>query len=686
MTNAINMTISSFETMQHTSGEAVDISGLQHARDELAKVEIGFDEIGNEINKSTESQKQLNREIEDGNKFTNGLKNSFIGMAAAYLTMRSGQKVLDLSDTLINTTARLNLMNDGLQTTKELQDMIYQSAERSRTSYMMTADVVSKIGMNAKDAFGSNVELVNFAEQLNKSLVIAGADGMAAESTIYNLTQALSTGVLRGQDLNAVLSNSPNIVQNIADYLEVPLGTIREMAADGEITANIVKNAMLSATDATNKAFESMPKTFGQIWTSMGNHALMAFDPVLKKINEIGNSERFQTTITVMTNSFVLLAEVALWGVDIVTGGIQLIADNLDFIIPIILMYVAVWAIVNAELLLNASVSLYMIGRNALLHAQTIITTGGLMLQATATFFLTWATMGLNAALLASPIGWVIGGIIIIVGAIFLAVAAFNKLAGTSGSAMGIIGGVIGVTAAFIGNILLALVGQIWSWGAMLYNGVISLAEFFANVFTQPVSAIGNLFADLGQYILSIMLMIANTMDTIFGSNLSETVNGWKGSLKEWSDATFEKKKVEFERVDVNSPFERFDYGDAWDSGYNMGENIGQGMSDMFNPEVPEFAMPEFDLNGLGGINDTLGDIGKDTKGINDKMKITEEDIKYLRDITGQRIMDRLTSSEFKVEITNHNNIDSQMDLDGVINDMADGLEEQFNIAMEGGL
>ena len=200
-----------------------------------------------------------------------------------------GKQILDLADTMTATRARLDLMNDGLQTTEELQSMIMASANRSRAAYQTTADAVSKMGIMAKDAFGSNDELIKFTELINKQFTIAGTSAAGVDAAMLQLTQAMASGVLRGEELNSVFEQAPTIIQTIADYLDVPIGQIRAMAQEGQITSTVVKNAMLASADEINARFESMPMTFSQVWTIAKNVALNAFEPVIQTIGAGAN-------------------------------------------------------------------------------------------------------------------------------------------------------------------------------------------------------------------------------------------------------------------------------------------------------------------------------------------------------------------------------------------------------------
>lgn len=219
-----------------------------------------------------------------------GLTSKLQGLVGSYLGLQGLRGLVNLSDTMASTTARLNSMNDGLQTTAELNNMIFQSAQRSRGAYQATADMVAKLGTLAGDAFGSSAEVVAFAEQINKQMVLSGASTMGAQAAMLQLTQAMSSGVLRGEELNSILEQAPTIAQTIADYLGVTTGEMRELASEGRVTAEVVKAAMFSAAEETNAKFEQMPMTWGQVWTSFQNIALKALQPVLSGINWLSNN------------------------------------------------------------------------------------------------------------------------------------------------------------------------------------------------------------------------------------------------------------------------------------------------------------------------------------------------------------------------------------------------------------
>lgn len=645
------------------------------------------------IRDNVDEQGRFNREIEEGTNEANSLMQTIKGAVAAYATIQTLSAALNLSDQLTSTTARMNLMNDGLQTTQDLQNMIYLSAERARGSYQATADAVSKLGLMAGDAFGSSQKIIAFMEQVNKQFTIAGTEAAGVDAAMLQLTQAMASGVLRGEELNSIFEQAPTIIQTIADYLDVPIGSIREMAAEGQITADIVKSAMFAAADETNAKFESMPKTFSQIWTSFQNTALMAFQPVLQRMNEIANSEAFQTFVNNAIEGLSMVAGIALEIFDLLVGVAGVVADNWSWLSPIIYGVAAALAVYYGWLLLTKGAEMAMAAVHGIVAVAKGIMAAATMLVTGATWAETTAQYGLNAAMYACPIVWIIILIIALIALFYAAVAAVNKFAGTSVSATGIICGAFMVALAFIGNIFVALWNLVVDVFVLIYNLVATVANFIGNVFTDPIGAICRLFFDLADTVLGILQALASAIDAIFGSNLAGSVQGWRDSLGGWVDDTFGKGEEVMAKMNADDmKLGRFEYGEAWDAGYSFGEGIDQSIanfdpSSLFDTNVPgadDYANLGSYGSGIGGIGSGVDDIAGNTGKIADSMDITEEDLKYLRDIAEQEAVNRFTTAEITIEQTNHNTVSGKMDLDGIVSGLTDAANEAVDKIAEG--
>lgn len=582
-------------------------------------------------------------------------------------TLKNNVSLIDLSDEMTQTTARLNMMNDGLQTTQELQDKLYLSAQRSRASYSDTADMVAKLGMQAKNAFSSNDELIAFSEQLNKTFKIAGTDASGVQSTMYNLTQALASGVLRGQDLNSVMSNAQPILQNVADYLGVSVDKIRGMAADGELSASVVKNAMLAAAEETNAAFEDIPKTFGDMATSMKNQALIEFQPILTKLNEIANSPGFQTMVDNVTNAFAFIAGIATEIVDMIAKAVNALAPYMSAISD--------WAKDIYENIVNnwAGIALLL----QMVAGGLAAIAAAILLYKVVTGLASAAQWLFNSALWACPLTWIVVGIMIIIGALYAIVAWINKTQDKTISATGIIMGVIYTLGAYIYNEFIV----------PIRNQIVAFINFFANVFNDPVASIKILFFDLAEVVLNKIAVMARGIETLLnkipGIDL-EITSGIEGVLSTIESASA-KVKSESEWKQVVNTIDVWEYEDAWNSGYAMGENIDDKIAN-FDPtsllgsNTPdENKYGEYDWDGMGS---SLENIDANTKG---QLDYSEEELKLWRDIAERDTVNRFTTAEVSVQFGSiNNNVSSDVDLDGIADYIGERVEEALYEVAEG--
>ena len=694
MHRATSILINSFESMQRVSGNAIDTSSIQEAREELARAGAAFDEIEENIREAGNQQDRFNRRIRDGTTAADGLWGKLKGIAATVGGLAAAKKLLNISDQFSNTNARLNnaMINfdDGGSLT-DLEKKVMASAQRSRTSYMDAASPIAKLGLNARDAFGSMDEVIAFQELVNKQFVIGGASVQEQQAAMTQLTQAMASGVLRGEELNSIFEQAPGIIQSIADYLGVSIGEIRAMAADGQITADIVKNAMFAAADDIETKFSNMPKTWAQIWVGMKNKALSIFAPILTKINQIGNSERFTQVTDAIINGLAGIASVATWVLDLLIGGAALVVDNWSWLSPIIygvagalLVYYGYLGLVRAGELALAGVHAVVAVAKGIMAAATMLVTGATWAQVSAQW-------GLNGAMYACPIVWIIILIIALVALFYAAVAAVNKFAGTSVSATGLICGAFMAALAFIGNIFIALWNLVVDVFVMIYNLVGTVANFIGNVFNDPVGAVCRLFFDLADTVLSVLQALASAIDTIFGSNLAGSVQGWRDSLGGWVDSTFGKGEEVMEKLNADDmKLGRFEYGAAFDMGYEFGQGVEDTVGGLFDFSAMDSlgaadGLDAFNLgNTLDGIYGNTGDTAGNTAAMSDALDIAEEDLAYLRDIAEREAINRFTTAEIHVEQHNENHISSDTDLDGIMDAWANDFAEKLDVSEEG--
>lgn len=583
---AMGSVLDSFEAVQRASGRSFNTANIEKAKRELGAADAALNEMEESYRKCNNQQDQLNKRLGQGSSAANGLLGKIKGIASAYLGMKGISGLVKLSDTITQTDARLSMMNDGLQTTAELNDMIYASAQRSRGSYLATADAVAKLGLMAGDAFSNNKETIAFMEQVNKQFKIAGTSAQGIDAAMLQLTQAMGSGVLRGEEYNSILEQAPNIIQAIAKYMDVPKGQLKEMAADGKITADIVKAAMFACADETNAKFESMPKTWSDIWTSMKNRAIKALDPVLAKINQLANSERVQRTVNGLLKAFSVMAVVLAAVFDGVCAVYNFVADNWSWIGPIIMGIVAALLIYKTAVLAITAIETIAAVAKGIFAAATALQTG-------ATFAATAAQYGLNTAIWACPITWVIALIIVL---IVLIAIFFEQVVG----AVYWLGALFKNVGLWIANVSIAIwnsIKNIGLWfanlGLAIWQVIKNIGMWFANLGSATWAIIKNTglwFANLGMGIWNVLKACANNVSVAFNNawvfiqqgfwgmvnvimqglkslaNMANKVLGWMGVNIDTSGLDFAAKKID----ELNSKKESYtSIGDAWSEGFN---------------------------------------------------------------------------------------------------------------------
>ena len=689
MQKAMNIVLNSFEAMQRASSNAVDVSAIQEARDELARAETAFDSIEQSIRDADNQQQKFNGSIRAGSSAADGLWNKLKGIAATVGGIAGLNKVLGVSDQLTSTNARLNnaMVNfDDGGSLEELQAKVMASAQRSRSYYMDTAAAVAKLGMNAKDAFGNMDEVIMFSELVNKSFVNGGASAQEQAASMLQLTQAMASGVLRGEELNSVFEQATGIIQNIADYLDVPIGQIRTMASEGQISADIVKNAMFAMADETNAKFDSMPKTWAQIWAGMKNQALSMFAPILTKINQIANSTKFQQVTTALINGLAGVANIASSVLDILISIASVIVDNWSWIQPIIMGIVAAMLIYNGVMLVGNTI---MAVQAAVKAIHTAMTTA----WSVATFTATAAQQGLNAALLACPITWIILLIIAVIAAIYAACAAVAKFTGIANSGFGVICGGIMVVIAFFKNLGLSVANIALG----IWNALGACASNIGTAFHNVISNVQGWFYNLLSTALTVVAGICEALNKLpfveFDySGITNKASEYAAKSAEAYGNVEEYKSVADAFNEGMSTFDTFQDGwaaDAFASGAAWGDGVADKVSGMFDfsalDSMGADSLDAFNLgNDLDSIYGNTGDIANNTAATADALDIAEEDLAYLRDIAEREAINRFTTAEIKIEQHNENHISSEMDIDGIMDAWTENFAERLAVSAEG--
>lgn len=580
---------------------------LDDVRYSLANVEtasaataVGVDQLSAQL---AEQTRQATGANDQANQLMGTLR-QLMGVVASVGTVKW---LVGMSDQVVQLDARLKQMTGSEEAAAAAQEQIYQAAQRSRGAYLDMANLVSQLGTLAPGAFSdasgnlNTSELVAFAEQLQKQMAISGASGQSAQAAMVQLTQALASGTLRGDELNSVLEQTPMIAKTIADYMGVTTGQMREMASEGVITADVVKNAMFAAAEETNAAFEAMPMTWGQVWTMAGNIALQILQPVLDAIN---------------------------WG-----------ANNLNVLAP------AVLAVASA-------IGIY------------IVATKG---AEVATLAMTAAQALLNNVMALNPMALAAMGAVLLVGALYAGVAAFNNLTGSSVSATGIIAGALLGLAATALNLTVV----------PIYNGFADLANFVGNVFNDPVAAVKVLFLDMATNVLSMLASVASGIEGVINAipgmemDLTSGLEGFRDQVaaasQQVKDASGWQEFVQ--HMDYFDPVQAYKTGYDWGKDFDPFGSLGlDGLLGGAGAGYTPASIPGYDE-----IAGAVQDVGKDVKGIKQSVDLSKEDLRYMVDLTTRRYVNQvnLTSQTPVITVNGQNTGNTEADRQA----LADAIE-----------
>lgn len=607
---AMNLALNSFESMQTASGRAVDTRSFQTAREELARMGAQLEEVENQTRRTGGAAESM--------------KSKFMHAAAAVGAALSIKNIIGLADAMTQTEARLNLITGDLEKTAALQDQIMASANRSRASYQSTADAVAKMGIMAKDAFNNTDELVAFTELINKQFTIAGASVAGQEAAMMQLTQAMASGVLRGEELNSIFEQAPTIIQTIADHLGVSVGEIRAMAAEGQITAQVVKDAMLSSADEINAQFSAMPYTFSQVWTMMQNILLEAFGPLIQVIG----------------------------------AGAQWIYENWAAIEPVLVGVATAVAILTAAYLVHTA----------------------------ATWLQVEANRALIISLLSNPILWIAVAIGILVGMIYKWIQSVGGLrnAWNLCTLALIVGWNVVKLAFFVGVYwvmdLVAKLQLCWQ------KAGVAIANFMGNMKVSVLTILQNMINGA----IDLINKFIGLLNKLPGVNIEAiehvTFAATAAAENEAAKAARAEELANFEAELAAAKAGRDAHIDSLKAELNSSVSALQSANAQMKAEAAannaaeQMALDGIgqDLSGPGGIKDSAGSAAA-------SLKETTEDLKYMRDLAEQEAINRFTTAEVKIDMSGMTNrIDSDMDLDGVLNTLTEGFAEALEVAAEG--
>ena len=686
---AINTTITALQNVNNID-VSIDTSRLASAQTMIVQAGAQLSEIERNIQlgiqNNTAEQNNFNKSLNQGVNKADSLFSkikSFLGLYAGIQSVKIG---LDVSDNISQTTARLNMINDGKQTTDQLQQAIFQSAQNSRASFLDTASVVSKLGILAPQAFNSNMETVKFSELMAKSFKVGGATTSEQTSGMHQLTQAMASGRLQGDEFNSITENAPLLAQAISKYTGKSMGELKDMSKEGLITSDVIKNAVFAMSDEINTKFNSIPQTFGDVVNKIKNNAVNSFMGISSTMSNIFNSERFQGFIDGVS-SFINKAFVMInWlikGISMVGTVLYEIWGPIQPILVTVLGLLTTYKLIMGFIAVKTAIAsgIATIYNLALLAKQTMLGAVSVALaKATA------AQTGLNLAILTCPITWIIAGVALVIAAIYGVVAVFNKITGKAYSATGLIVGVFYWMGGMIYNIIAAAWNKLAQTFVSIYNLGVSIAEFFANVFKHPIRAVAHLFANFINFLIDKVKFLGSIIDTICGTNVVGRLETVQTAIGDWVNEKVGGNEITLKRMDATQVMmDRVGLKDMYNKGYEKGANFslfGKNAETGIdtNTEFGNSTNPE-----VAKSNDLLKNIDKNTKKAGDMLDLSHDEISYLRDLAEREAINRFTTAEVKVDvggITQH--VASALDLDDIVDYMTNKMEEGIAIAAEG--
>lgn len=697
--SAVNMTISAMNDMNQSMNAGVNTASLSAARNEIAQATVAAEEFnqtmqqaGSPINDNIRRQEQFNQSLQNGASESSNLVSAIKRMAEAYLSIQTAGKILEMSDEITQTTSRLNMMNDGLQSTADLYNMVYAAANDARGSLGDMASVVARFGNNAKDAFSSSAEVVQFANLVQKQMTIAGASTQEAANAELQLSQALGSGVLRGDELNSIFEQAPNLIQNIADYLNVPIGKIRSMAQDGELSADVVKQAVFAATDEINANFENMPMTWGQMWTVFQNDATMAFQPVLQRLNDLANTDGFQEFATNAINDLAVVAGVVL---DIFEGIGSIgtfVQDNWQIIGPVVYGVVAALAAYATYVGITNAIDMISTGIKITMCVASYAHAAATGTEASATAAATAAQYGLNTAMLSCPLTWIVVGIMAL---IIVLVALCNHFSGAghiAQSTFGAICGGINVVIQYFKNWGLSVADifiGIWNAGGAcatnveiaFHNAISHVQALWYNMLSTALTVVSGICSALNK-----LPFVDFDYSGITGAadNYASKAAAAAGNTKDYASvpAAFSKG------VKTYDTYQKGWVNDAYTAGAAWGDGVTSKIKNTLSSKATNIPNANNYPNALASSNAATAantaDTAKNTAKTANTLSASSEDLKYLRDIADREYVNKFTTAQIKVEMINHNNVNNDMDLDGMAEHLRSKIEEEMNAAAEG--
>lgn len=685
----------------------MDVSAINSAYTQLSQTISGTERY---IRDNISGQGRFNDLIQQGIQQANRMGERIRGIADRYINMDNLERVVNVSDEMTQTVTQLNRVNDGQQSTDELVRMVYAAAQDSRGSFGGMAEAVIGFGTEAGDAFDSSAEMVAFADLIQKQVAITGGDGNEASQVMQQLAGAFGSGEMSGSTLEGIFDKMPDMQQSIAGYLNVPVDQVSQLAEEGKISVDMVKAAVFASSEEINAKFEEMPTTWAQTWQSMQNGALIAFAPVLEGINDLANNEVFQSIVESIVEAMAMVGGVIGGIFGLVASVGEFIVDNWGIISPIIYGVIAALALYAAYLGITKAIELGSAVVNGAMTIAKILYSVATGTATSATLAETTAQLGLNSALLACPIVWIILLIIALIAIIFAVCSAIAKFTGVANSGFGVICGGINVAIQFFKNLALTVFNILLGIG----NAIAALGSNIKAAFHNAICSVQNWWYDLLSDALTVISEICEALNRLpfveFDySGISSAADNYAARAAEASQKKMKYKDIGDAFHEGFNTFDTFKDGwmqDAFEAGASWGDGIADkisnfsfsdflGIEGMPDPEdytskykdilgdQKDYGMEDALAN--SGIGDNVGNISDNTGAIRDSVDISNEDLKYLRDVAEQEVINRFTLAEVNIDQSGmQNTINSGDDIDGFMTKLTGSVTEAVDSMAEG--
>ena len=588
------------------------------------------------------------------------INSSIQSLTGLYIAFKGMQSFFNFSDKIMNIDARLNLITNSDAESKKLKSSIMAVANGLGADFTEFSDQVIKIKQLTGDTFSSNGEALKFSELLSKSFKIAGTDAQQSTAALYQLTQALGSGALQGDEFRSIRENAPMLVDAIAKTMNVSKGELKKLGAEGKITADVIKAAVFNSAGEIETKFAQMPTTWGQMFNILKNKLIIISELFFKVFNSIANNS---TVVGIFNDLFV--------GISVVLGAFSYLLKAVIVIIDILEPFkYLIYSIVGAFVAYNVVVGIST-AYTAALAAETGILSAVLTTWSIIQQVLNGELSIMNALLNLNPIGLIIAAVVVFIGVLQTAIYAFNKFTGGTKTLLGVIVGSIYAAFGIICNIVIASINVLINGLNKVIKVGAIVAEAIYNMFISPMDSIKNYIINSVNFALGGIKKLVSVADKIVGTNMANSISKVQSNLE--NKKFYAKGMI---NLTSNTPqisnLQYMDVGANWKAGNKLGDSLQHKMTNLF-PQNGTNELSDFN-NKLGNIDKNLDKIDKNTDRGANKTEEFVEDLKLLRDMAHREYIAEVTAPTVHIQINNDNHINTEQDKEDFIKTLTDKI------------